>query len=76
VMENFNTEVIRLEFKCRLKVILAEREISHGDFAKNIGISGAALSAIVNNRTLPSFETAYKIEDILGLNLKEIWKKK
>jgi putative transcriptional regulator len=62
-----------MEFKCRLRVILAEKEIPHGEFAKRIEISGAAFSAIVNNRTLPSFETTYKICRELDVSINEVW---
>ncbi|WP_096224909.1 helix-turn-helix transcriptional regulator [Geobacillus sp. FJAT-46040] len=65
-----------MEFKCRLKVIFAERGIKQGDFAKRIGISQAALSAIVNNRSLPSFQVAYAICEELRLPINEIWIKK
>ncbi|MEK4606531.1 helix-turn-helix transcriptional regulator [Geobacillus sp. FSL W8-1251] len=65
-----------MEFKCRLKVIFAERGIKQGDFAKKIGISQAALSAIVNNRSLPSFAVAYAICEELGMSIHEIWIKK
>ncbi|MEH6990577.1 helix-turn-helix domain-containing protein [Cytobacillus firmus] len=64
-----------VEYKCRLRVILAEKEIKHGDFAKQINTSAAAFSSIVNNRTLPSFETTYKISEVLEMDIKEIWVK-
>jgi putative transcriptional regulator len=62
-------------FKCRLKVIFAEREITQEEFAKKIGITGSALSGIVRGRTLPQFETLYNICEELNLDIKEIWVK-
>jgi hypothetical protein len=32
-----------------------------------VGISAAAFSAIVNNRALSSFDTIYKIEELLNI---------
>lgn len=62
-----------MEYKCKLRVILAEREIKHGDFAKSVNMSSAAFSAIVNNRSLPSFETTYNISEALDLDVRQIW---
>jgi putative transcriptional regulator len=62
-----------MKFKCKLKVILAEREIKHGDFAKVVGVSPAGLSSLVNNKSLPSFESAYQISEALEMDIKEIW---
>jgi putative transcriptional regulator len=60
-------------FKCRLKVIFAERDIVQEKFAKKIGITGSSLSGIVNGRTLPQFETLYNICEELQLDFREIW---
>ena len=63
-----------MKFKCRLKVILAEKEMSHGEFAKAIGISASALSLIINNKSLPTFQVVYKICEELDMQIHEIWK--
>jgi putative transcriptional regulator len=65
-----------MEFKCKLKVLLWERDIKQGDFAKRIGISRATMSTIVNSKSLPGFETAYKICEELDKTVQEIWIKK
>jgi putative transcriptional regulator len=70
---NIFIEVKKLEFKCRLKVILAEKDIKHGDFATRIGMSTSAFSLVVNNRGLPSFEFLYKICEELDMDPREIW---
>jgi putative transcriptional regulator len=62
-------------YKCRLKVIFAEREIVQEKFAKKIGITGSALSGIVKGRTLPQFETLYNICEELQMDFREIWVK-
>lgn len=62
-----------MKFKCRLKVILAEKEISHGEFAKKIGISASALSTIINNKSLPTFSVVYRICKELDMGIEEIW---
>ncbi|WJQ07673.1 helix-turn-helix transcriptional regulator [Geobacillus stearothermophilus] len=63
-------------YKCRLKVILAEEGIKHGEFARRINISPGTLSAIVNDKQLPSFDVAYAICTELKRPVEEIWVKK
>jgi len=65
-----------MEYRCRLKVIFAEREIHQGEFAKKIGVSSGALSAIVNNKSFPSFKVLYSISEELNMDMREIWIKK
>lgn len=48
-------------------------DMKHGVLADRVGISKAALSLLINNKTLPSFDTSYKICNILNMNLTEIW---
>ncbi|MED4057449.1 helix-turn-helix transcriptional regulator [Niallia taxi] len=62
-----------MEYKCRLKIIFAEREIQQGEFAKKINISPASLSLITNSKSLPSFPVVYKISEELNLDIREIW---
>lgn len=62
-----------MKFKCRLKVILAEKEIKHGEFANKVEMSSAAFSLIVNNRALPSFESSFKISNELNMDIRDIW---
>jgi putative transcriptional regulator len=65
-----------MEYKCKLKVILAEMDMKHGVFAKKADISPSALSLVINSKTLPSFETTYKICTFLDMKINEIWIKK
>jgi len=62
-----------MEFKCRLKVILAEREMKYGEFAQQIEISRSAMSGLMNNKTLPTFAVAYRISENLDMDIKDIW---
>jgi len=65
-----------MKYKCRLKVIFAERDIKQGEFAKKVGVSASAISSLVNGHTLPSFTVAYKISEQLNMDIREIWIKK
>jgi putative transcriptional regulator len=63
-----------MKFKCRLRVIFAERGIRQKPFAEKIGVSTTTLSMIVNNNSLPRFDVAYRIARELGMSVEEIWK--
>lgn len=60
--------------KSRLKVILAERNISQQDLIKAMKypIANSTMSKIVNG-TIPKLETASDIARALGLKIEEIW---
>lgn len=62
-----------MNYKCRLKVILAENDIAIGEFAKRVGVSFATMSAIVNSKTFPSFDVTYRICEEIQLGINEIW---
>lgn len=66
-------EVVLMKFKCRLKVILAEKDIPHGVFAQQVGINGSTLSSIIKNRSLPNFQTTYAICTVLNKKIEDIW---
>jgi putative transcriptional regulator len=70
-----------MKYQCRLRVILAELNIKHGEFAKRIGVDRSTFSAIINNKSLPSFETLFAIVEELqkinpNIRLGDIWAKK
>ncbi|AXY10578.1 XRE family transcriptional regulator [Bacillus thuringiensis LM1212] len=62
-----------MEFKCRLRVIFAEKNIKMGDFADSVGINRSTLSLIVNGKTLPNFTNAYIIAQNLKIPIEKIW---
>ncbi|MCA1027344.1 helix-turn-helix transcriptional regulator [Cytobacillus kochii] len=69
-----------MPYKCKLKVILADKDIRHGEFADKVGIDKSTFSSIVNNKSLPKFETLYEIVEELrridpNLRLGDIWVK-
>ncbi|MBO1515073.1 helix-turn-helix transcriptional regulator [Metabacillus bambusae] len=69
-----------MKFKCRLKIIFAEKKMedknfTQGKFADDIGISLGALSSLANEHSLPSFPVAYAICEKLGKNFNEVWVK-
>jgi putative transcriptional regulator len=62
-----------MEIESRLKVIFAERNIRQKEFAERVDIGRATLSLLVNNKSLPTLEVAYKIAVELDMNVMDIW---
>jgi DNA-binding XRE family transcriptional regulator len=58
--------------RSRLKVILAERDITVKELSYMSGVSYGTCSAIVNGRK-PQIETAYKIADALGMHINRVF---
>lgn len=56
----------------RLKVVLAEKNISNKALAEQIGVGQAALSKWVTNTTQPSLESLMKIATALEVSLDEL----
>lgn len=65
-----------MEYKCRLRIILAEREMKQDELREKAGIGKSTLSLLINNRSLPSFDVAYRIADALDMPIETIWTKK
>lgn len=64
-----------MEYKCKLKVLLAENDLKHGEFAKMVGVSLSTMSGLVNTKTLPTFSVAYRISEELNMDIRDIWVK-
>jgi DNA-binding XRE family transcriptional regulator len=70
-----------MNIHCKLGSILADlkskhgKEYNYGSFARRVGISGATLSDLINNKQLPRLDTAYAIGEELNKQIEEIWVK-
>lgn len=56
----------------RLKIVLAELEISQAELAEKIGKSKVTVSRICNNKTQPSLELLWQISLELGVDIREL----
>lgn len=61
--------------KCRLKAILADKEIKHGDFAKTLDVNTSTLSTWISGKSRPSLDMAFKIADTLNVDINDLWVK-
>ncbi len=56
----------------RLKVVLAEKEISQKDFAKTLSVDPNTISRICNNEQQPTLKTLRKMALALDVDIREL----
>ncbi|WP_422060573.1 helix-turn-helix transcriptional regulator [Sphingopyxis sp.] len=59
--------------KNRLKVLRAERDWSQGDLAEQLAVSRQSINAIETGKYDPSLPLAFRIADLFGLPIEEIF---
>ena len=59
--------------KNRLKVLRAERDWSQAELGKQVGVSRQAINAIERGKVHPSLPLAFKLSDVFGLPIEEIF---
>ncbi len=57
----------------RLKVLRAERDWSQQDLGDRLGVSRQSVNAIEKGRYDPSLPLAFKIADVFGLAIEDIF---
>ncbi|MDR6834634.1 MULTISPECIES: helix-turn-helix transcriptional regulator [Sphingopyxis] len=61
--------------KNRLKVLRAERDWSQGDLAERLEVSRQSVNAIETGKYDPSLPLAFRIADLFGLPIEDIFLK-
>jgi putative transcriptional regulator len=61
--------------KNRLKVLRAERDWSQADLAERLEVSRQSVNAIETGKYDPSLPLAFRIADLFGLPIEEIFQK-
>ncbi len=59
--------------KNRLKVLRAERDWSQADLATRLAVSRQSVNAIETGKYDPSLPLAFKIADLFGMSIEEIF---
>lgn len=59
--------------KNRLRILRAEREWSQQDLAERLEVSRQSVNAIETGRYDPSLPLAFKIADLFGMTIEEIF---
>jgi putative transcriptional regulator len=57
----------------RLRVLRAEREWSQADLAEHLGVSRQTVNALETGKYDPSLPLAFKIADVFGLRIEDIF---
>ncbi|WP_310532842.1 helix-turn-helix transcriptional regulator [Novosphingobium sp.] len=61
--------------KNRLRVLRAVREWSQQDLAEKLGVSRQSVNAIETGKYDPSLPLAFRIADVFGLTIEEIFER-
>jgi putative transcriptional regulator len=61
--------------KNRLKVLRAERDWSQQDLAERLEVSRQSVNAIETGKYDPSLPLAFRIADLFGMRIEEIFQK-
>lgn len=61
--------------KNRLKVLRAERDWSQQDLAEQLGVSRQSVNAIETGKYDPSLPLAFRIADLFGMRIEEIFQR-
>jgi putative transcriptional regulator len=61
--------------KNRLKVLRAERDWSQADLAERLDVSRQSVNAIETGKYDPSLPLAFRIADVFGLTIEQIFSK-
>ena len=59
--------------KNRLKVLRAERDWSQQDLAERLGVSRQSVNAVETGKYDPSLPLAFRIADLFGLPIEDIF---
>ncbi|ATI82030.1 MULTISPECIES: helix-turn-helix transcriptional regulator [Sphingobium] len=59
--------------KNRLKILRAERDWNQSDLAAQLGISRQSVNAIETGKYDPSLPLAFRIADLFGLKIEDIF---
>ncbi|MDN4073640.1 helix-turn-helix transcriptional regulator [Fictibacillus terranigra] len=65
-----------MDIECKLEDLIKERGLKKGYISEKAGISRATLTLILKGTSLPTLPVAFKIAEVMGLSVEEIWQKK
>ena len=62
--------------KCHLREIRIKRNLSQTDIAIAMNVKQTTVSEWENNNNIPNLKIAYKLSELLEVNVTDIWKQK
>ena len=64
-----------LDMKNRIRVLRAERQWTQADLAERLEVSRNSVNAIENGKYDPSLPLAFRIADVFGMSIEEIFQR-
>lgn len=64
----------KLTIKQRVRVYLAERDLTQGALAGELGMSEPRLSLILSGKVTPNLDEAFRLENIVGIPARDFAK--
>jgi putative transcriptional regulator len=74
-MQNRHDVQTDIAMKNRIHVLRAEKEWSQAELAVRVRVSRNSINAIENGRFDPSLPLAFRIADVFGLSVEEVFDK-
>lgn len=65
--------VLRKEFGVNLEKMLVFTGLSKGELASKLGITNAMLTRYLKGKSMPSIDRAYKMTDVIGCTLNDLF---
>jgi putative transcriptional regulator len=65
----------RIDMKNRIRVLRAERNWTQADLAERLDVSRNSVNSIENGKYDPSLPLAFRIADVFGLRIEDIFQK-
>lgn len=65
-----------MELECKIRQFRDEVGMKQKFLAEKVGISQTALGLIERGKSLPTLPVAFKISDVIGKPIEEIWVRK
>jgi putative transcriptional regulator len=62
-----------LDMKNRIRVLRAEKGWSQAELAEKVGVSRNSINAVENGKFDPSLPLAFRIADIFGLRIEDVF---
>lgn len=59
--------------KNRIRVLRAEKDLSQAELGERVGVSRNSINAVENGKFDPSLPLAFRIADVFGLKIEEVF---
>jgi len=68
--------VLDVAIKCKIKIILVQKDITQKEFAERLGVSPQQANNWISGRTIPRMETLIRMSEVLGCTINDFYELK